>query len=160
MLLDEQIELERGSRPRFSQGSQKGLFGIGERLGDRQHAGREYPSLEAHLDTAAVGPKMAGMSKKHDREQMQALFARKDSEALTYPELSAESGIPVSTLTYWRKRLREENEPEVFQELVLEENDVDDHPSLEVIGPRGHRVLVRHGFDAESLRQVLNLLPC
>jgi hypothetical protein len=103
---------------------------------------------------------MVGMSKEYDREQMRALFARKDSEALTYPEPSAESGIPVSTLTYWRKRLREESAPEVFQEFVLEESDVDDRPSLEVVGLRGHRVLVRPGFDAESLREVLNLLPC
>ena len=95
---------------------------------------------------------------KHDAETMRGALARKDREGLTYEELSAETGIPVSTLGYWRRKLRYE------REVVFEEVGIEDHATpevvVEVIGPLGHRVIVREGATDVLLRRVLEALPC
>jgi transposase-like protein len=100
------------------------------------------------------------MTTKHDIEKMRAIFARKDQEGLTYEDLCRETGIPVSTLGYWARKLRGRAAAEpVFQEIAV----VAAAPlvgEIEVIGPRGHRVLVSRTFDAEVLRRVLSALPC
>ena len=95
---------------------------------------------------------------KHNAERMRELLSRKDRRGLTYEELSEETGIPVSTLGYWKRRLREEEGP-VFEEVVIED-DVPGGTGIEVIGPRGHRVVVSAEFDEELLRRVLEALPC
>jgi transposase-like protein len=94
---------------------------------------------------------------KHDANGMRALLARKDRRGLTYEELSEETGIPVSTLGYWRRRLREER-GSVFEEVVIE--DEARAESMEVIGPLGHRVVVSSDFDPALLRRILEALPC
>lgn len=74
---------------------------------------------------------------------MQALLARRSREGLTYEELSATSGIPAKTLANWQFRLQREATEPAFTELVVE-GDVSEalDDVLEVIGPRGHRVIV------------------
>ena len=92
---------------------------------------------------------------------MRSLLARRDREGLTYQELSDESGIPSGTLASWQYRLREEETGNAFTELVVgsdAEDALDD--SLEIIGPRGHRVIVSSGVDSSLLELVLSALPC
>jgi transposase-like protein len=98
------------------------------------------------------------MGKHHDEAEMRAALARKDRLGLTYDELSEETGIPVSTLGYWRRKLRDEPK-RLFEEIVVEGTD-DAGARIEVIGPLGHRVLVGEGTDGELLRRVLEALPC
>ena len=74
---------------------------------------------------------------KHDAERMRGALVRKDREGLTYEELSPETGIPVSTLGYWRRKLRYEREV-VFEEVGIEDH-VNPEVVVEVIGPLGHR---------------------
>lgn len=95
---------------------------------------------------------------KHDAKRMRALLARKDREGLTYEELSEETGIAVSTLGYWRRKLRDEATP-VFEEVVVEDGELEGG-GIEVIGPLGHRVVVAGDVDDELLRRVLVALPC
>ena len=92
---------------------------------------------------------------------MRSLLARRRREGLTYEELSAESGIPAGTLGSWQSRLRREEHEAVFTELVVEEEApraLDG--SLEVIGPRGHRVVVPASVEPGLLERVLRALPC
>jgi hypothetical protein len=90
---------------------------------------------------------------------MRAALARKKRQGLTYEELSRETGIPISTLAYWSRKLRTDEDEPVFDEVVIED---DDPPAggLVVIGPLGHRVVVGQQFDPEHLRRVLESLPC
>jgi transcriptional regulator with XRE-family HTH domain len=39
---------------------------------------------------------------------MEALLARREARGLTYAELSASSGVPATTLSWWSSRLRRE----------------------------------------------------
>ena len=49
------------------------------------------------------------MDKHSDRRrEIKRLFALRDSEGLTYRELSDHSGIPLGTLNWWSHRLRHE----------------------------------------------------
>ena len=104
---------------------------------------------------------MVGMSTMQRRRQMRSLLARRDREGLTYQELSDESGVPAGTLASWQYRLREEAGDEAFTELVVEGDTGGEFDGrLEVIGPRGHRVIVTAEVDRSLLELVLSALPC
>jgi hypothetical protein len=50
---------------------------------------------------------------------MEALLARRERRGLSYAELSAASGVPVTTLSWWASRLRREREAAAgFVEVV------------------------------------------
>ena len=103
---------------------------------------------------------MVGMSTKQRRSQMRSLLARRDREGLTYQELSDESGIPAGTLASWQYRLRAEAD-DTFTELVVGDGaEFELDGLLEVIGPRGHRVVVTSDVDPALLARVLSALPC
>lgn len=93
---------------------------------------------------------------------MRSLLRRRERRGLTWAELSAESGVPRSTLHWWDRRLRDEEQDGgprfVRLDLVQEATPTADVEPIEVVARSGHRVLVRSGFDPRSLRQVLEVL--
>lgn len=93
---------------------------------------------------------------------MRSLLGKRERRGLTWAELSAESGVPRSTLHWWDRRLRDEEQDEGprFVRLDIAQDvtpSVVGEP-IEVVARSGHRVLVRVGFDSDSLRQVLEVL--
>jgi transposase-like protein len=93
---------------------------------------------------------------------MRSLLRRRERRGLTWAELAAESGVPRSTLHWWDRRLRDEdgNEGPRFVRLDVAEAGPAPSPEepIEVLARSGHRVLVRSGFDPDSLRRVLGVL--
>jgi hypothetical protein len=93
---------------------------------------------------------------------MRSLLRRRERRGLTWAELSAQSGVPRSTLHWWDRRLRNEGREEgprfVRLDVTPEAPPAADGEPLEVVTPGGHRILVRTGFDPASLRQVLSIL--
>jgi transcriptional regulator with XRE-family HTH domain len=93
---------------------------------------------------------------------MQSLLRRRERRGLTWAELSAESGVPRSTLHWWHRRLRSEDPDEgsrfVRLDIAHEVIPADAGEPIEVVARSGHHVLVRSGFDPHSLRQVLEVL--
>ena len=96
------------------------------------------------------------MTQRYDRTEIHAILQRKDREDLTYAELSDELDIPIGTIAGWKRRYGRILEP--FVEIDLDHTD--DAIELEVIGPRGHRVVVPPDVDEDLLRRVLTALPC
>jgi len=97
------------------------------------------------------------------RAEMARALARRDARGLTYDELSAETGIPVSTLSYWQRKLRDEAEAPAFVELELEDDAADageGDGAIEITSPGGYRVRFDSGVASEELRRVLEALPC
>ena len=102
---------------------------------------------------------------RHDAKRMRALVRRRERRGLTWDELADESGIPTSTLQWWKRRLNEEaaaGSAEGFVELDVVETDSDGEPGLEVVlAPSGHCVRIRPGFSPELLHKVVQaLLSC
>jgi len=100
---------------------------------------------------------------RHDPVEVRRLLEMREAESLTYQQLSERSGIPVHVLTYRasQDRLGSRKQapiPAAFVEVV----DVPESSeySLEVIGPRGHRVVVTSAAYADLLERVLRALPC
>jgi len=105
-------------------------------------------------------------SKQRRRAEMAGVLARKEAKGWTYEVASIKTGIPVSTLAFWKRRLREESSEQpadasAFLELepVAEPLQVD-NTAVEVRTATGHRVVVSPGFDAATLRRLLDVLAC
>ncbi len=96
------------------------------------------------------------MTHRYDQTEIRSILRRKDREDLTYAELSAETGIPIGTIAGWRRRYGSGSES--FMEIDLDHTD--EATELEVIGPRGHRVVIPPDVDEDLLRRVLTALPC
>jgi len=104
---------------------------------------------------------------RHDPADIRRLLEQRDAEGLTYRQLSERSGVPVHVLTYraTQDRLdsRERASPQSVAAAFVE---VVDRPeprtgrSIEVVGPRGHRVVVSSMVDIALLEHVLRDLPC
>ena len=108
---------------------------------------------------------------RHDAAEMRRLLRRKQREGLTYGQLSERSGVPSSTLQWWKRRLAqsgdsvavaEEKEPSVrFVEAAV----LAAGPSgarYEVVLANGRRLVLEEGFRRESVRDLLGILdgPC
>ena len=93
---------------------------------------------------------------------MARLLARRRRRELTWHELSEETGIPKSTLSWWHRRLRaqggERSRRSEFVEVTVLPSAPASAPAVEVIVQNGRRVSVPPGFDVEHLRQVITAL--
>ena len=100
---------------------------------------------------------------RHDPVEVRRLLEQRDAEQLTYRQLSERSGVPVHVLTYRMRqdRLASQRKASVAADFI-EVVDVSgvSNGSLEVIGPRGHRVVVNSLADDGLLERVLRALPC
>ena len=92
------------------------------------------------------------------RDEIRAWLELRDSEGLTYAELSELSGEARSALSWWSWKLRSEeaaNAP-TFVEVEVVPDDIDD--SVLELRCGEVRIDVRHGFDATLLREVVEAL--
>ena len=100
---------------------------------------------------------------RHDPVEVRRLLELREAERLTFQQLSERTGVPIHVLTYRASQDRLASrrvaaDPAAFIEVV----EAPEFPvgSLEIIGPRGHRVVVTSSVDAGLLDRVLRALPC
>jgi transposase-like protein len=90
-----------------------------------------------------------------------AAIARRGREGLTWRRAAAEAGIPLPTLTWWRRRLQEEEgakrEGSSFVELASSAGDAVAE-RIEVVLLSGRRLLVPHGPPPAGLVELVRLL--
>ncbi len=107
---------------------------------------------------------MVGMrTPRHDPAEVRRLLELREAEGLTFQQLSERTGVPMHVLTY-----RSSQDHLASREVAADSAafvEVIDAPgasagSLEIIGPRGHRVVVTSSVDASLLDRVLRALPC
>ena len=102
------------------------------------------------------------MAKQRKASEMGRVLARRGRRGLTWDELSEETGIPKSTLSWWHRRLRdrgsERSRRSEFVEVTVVPSPSASAPVVEVIVQNGRRVSVPPGFDVEHLRQVITAL--
>ena len=96
---------------------------------------------------------------RRPRSEYEALLARRESEGLSYKQLSVETGIPVPTLAQRLGKLKKERDAKsAFIELPPVYGAT--ASGVEVVLPSGSRVAVSRGFDAQVLQQVISALGC
>ena len=100
--------------------------------------------------------------------QMRRTLARWQRSGLTLHEFGEQRGIPLSTLTWWRRVFRRAGEeegngaaaknPVVFTEVPPPVNVRRTSAVLEIVLPSGHLVRVPAGADSDTLQRVLQAL--
>lgn len=93
------------------------------------------------------------------------MIARREAEGLTWSELSEASGVPLSTLTYWRQKL--ETEPSLkadegsFVELLVQPSSLPlPSTGIDLVTPSGIRFSIGPDFDETTLLRLLAVLSC
>ena len=104
----------------------------------------------------------SSMGRHRDRREIEGLLARRERGGLTWSELSAESGVPRSTLQLWSRRFGTEvgrGKRSGFVRVEVVDRSGGHSPErLEIVLRSGHRLLVPRGFDANELRAVVAVL--
>lgn len=91
---------------------------------------------------------------RRGRGEYERLLGEREREGLTWVALSKRSGVPVSTLQEWARRLRKETQPS-----FVEVGSVEITAQLfEVDLPGGCRVRVPMRFDPEALQTLVGVL--
>ena len=91
---------------------------------------------------------------------MKNLVLRRERRGLTWDELAEESGVPKSTLQWWKRRLDKEGSSG-FVEIEILEPEPDDTALEVIVAPTEHRVRVAAGFCPDHLcRLVRTLSSC
>ena len=100
--------------------------------------------------------------------QMRRVLAHWQRSGLTLREFGEKRGIPLSTLSWWRRVFRHAGDEEgngaaaehavVFTEVPPPANVRRTPSVLEIVLPSGHLVRVPAGADTETLRRVLQAL--
>jgi hypothetical protein len=102
---------------------------------------------------------MAGIDR---REQMRRHLRRRKREGLTYDELANVTGESRHTLSWWAWKLRQEEgarqERPRFVELEVVDEPAVAEASIEILLAGGRRLLVRPGFDLETLTRAVAAL--
>ena len=88
---------------------------------------------------------------------MAKALARRQRRGLSWTELSAETGIPTSTLQWWHRRLRDDATRDEsqggFVRVAVAQARVG--PPLAIVLRNGRRLIVPMEFDSEHLRRVI-----
>lgn len=100
--------------------------------------------------------------RSRDPKEMRAALARRRREGLSWSGLAEVTGIPLSTLQWWQKKLREDDEADArsdFVELLVRDGvESDVIESFEVVLSCGAVVRVPQRFDAASLAALLEIV--
>ncbi len=90
---------------------------------------------------------------------MERLLAQKETEGLTYRQLSEQSGVGTPALGYWASKLRRErtdaSEAPCFTRVEIVDESVRSSITIEVASIR---LRVEPGFDADHLARVVSTL--
>jgi len=102
--------------------------------------------------------------RRHDPGEIRRLLSRRESEGLSYAQLSADSGIPVGTLAWWGHQLRSESRVTTaateFVE-VIPKVSAEASGDVEITLPSGIQVHAPGSIDREALaRLVTAILTC
>lgn len=96
---------------------------------------------------------------------MKRLLARRQRHGWSWAELSRRSGLPVWKLRWWERRLgskrparRSGGSKRAFLPVRVVERGGSSGPSLEIITPRGYRIVVAGDFSLEQLSRVVKAL--
>lgn len=93
------------------------------------------------------------------REHWRALLAEQQASGRSLWAFCRARRLPQSTLYRWRARLAREHERPAFVELrATERMDPPGEAAIELALANGRRVLVRPGFDPQTLRALLGVL--
>jgi len=96
---------------------------------------------------------------RHDRSRMEALLARRERRGLTYAELSASSGVPVTTLSWWASRRRRERAAgSGFVELAPAAEAHAAEARLEIALRSGRQLVVREAIAPATLAALVAAL--
>ena len=96
---------------------------------------------------------------RHDRSKMEGLLARRERRGLTFAQLSASSGVPVATLSWWSSRLRRERESEPdFVEVVPAAEGESTEAQVEIALVSGRQLVVREGIAPAVLSALVAAL--
>ena len=100
--------------------------------------------------------------------QMRQVLARWQRSGLTLQEFGEKHGIPLSTLSWWRRVFRHAGDEEgngaaednsvMFTEVPQPANVPGTPAVLEIVLHSGHLVRVPTGADSDTLHQVLRVL--
>ena len=102
------------------------------------------------------------------RDEMRRLLSRRDRAGLTFRELSAESGVPMSTLSFWAWKLRREADESAssadgaggFVELLARPEIIPEQvgAAIEILLAGDRRVVLRGEIDEARLQRVVRAL--
>lgn len=95
---------------------------------------------------------------RHARSRMEALLARRERRGLTFAQLAAESGVPLTTLCWWSARLRRERAGQGFVELVPAADDASAEARVEVALRSGRQLVVREAIAPATLAALVAAL--
>jgi hypothetical protein len=101
---------------------------------------------------------LEGMSKRGDSAVRWREIVRGHADSgLSVAAYCRRARVPASSFYAWRRKLRDAG---TFAEVRMtpEPDSVDDHGALELHLRRGRRVIVRPGFDRQTLRDLLATL--
>jgi transcriptional regulator with XRE-family HTH domain len=96
---------------------------------------------------------------RHDRSKMEALLDRRERRGLTFAQLSAASGVPVTTLSSWASRLRRERAAgDGFVELVPSAEAAAAEARVEIALRSGRQLVVREAIAPAALTALVAAL--
>ena len=96
---------------------------------------------------------------RHDRSRMEALLARRERRGLTFAQLSAASGVPVTTLSWWSSRLRRERTAgQGFVELLPGADAPSAEARVEIALRSGRQLVVREAIAPALLSALVAAL--
>ena len=101
---------------------------------------------------------LGGMSKRSDSaSRWRAIVRGQAQSGLSVAAYCRRVRVPASSFYAWRRKLRDTG---MFTEVRVtpEPDSANDHGALELHLPRGRRVIVRPGFDRQTLRDLVATL--
>ena len=129
--------------------------------------------LEPHLDGGASSATIVGMTSptprpRRSRAEIEAQLSRKEAEGLTYQQLSAQCGIPMSTLARWGMWIGRERRQRIAASQadarrfieVTAPTEREPRSGIELIVGGTHRVAIERDFDEVTLRRLIEFLSC
>ncbi len=98
---------------------------------------------------------------RRGRAFFERLLGERGREGLSYPVLSERSGVPISTLQRWGRKLaveqRKEAGPAPFVEIVPS-TEAPSTPCVQVLLRSGHMLFLDPGPPSEGLAELVTLL--
>jgi hypothetical protein len=94
------------------------------------------------------------------REEAERIAAEFEASGLTRQEFSGRSGVPIKTLARYVARYRKKTDKNPRQRWVAVEvaEERGHGKELSVVLGNGRRITVQHGFNADTLRQLVTVL--